>query len=115
MRPSSWGTRPFLRPIAGCLLLSCCVYNERTDTILELRGEPAAGSSLYEDQCMQCHGPDALGNEVGPDILAELHHGDARILTWILDGKADDMPAFPELSDQDAADLLAHLHALAGS
>jgi len=95
------------------VLLAGCSFNERVDGILELTGVPADGEVVWAAECARCHADDGTGNDLGPGILAELHHGDAQILTWILDGKGAEMPAFPELTDQDAADVLAHLHALA--
>lgn len=95
-------------------MLSGCSFNERVDAILELTGDTAAGQVLWTLDCESCHAADGTGNDLGPGLLGELHHGEKQILTWILDGKADgEMPAFGSYTDQEAADVLAYLYELA--
>jgi mono/diheme cytochrome c family protein len=95
-------------------LVFACATNERVDGILELDGDVGAGEAVYDQHCENCHGTDGQGTDEHPGVVDEMHHGDAMILTWILDGKGADMPAFSaDLDDQDAADLLAFLRDLA--
>jgi len=90
-----------------------CSFNERVDGILELTADTANGQMVYDLECARCHAADGRGNDLGPNLISELHHGDKQFLTWILDGLGDEMPAFPDLTDQEAADLMGYLHELA--
>ncbi|MCO4771025.1 MAG: cytochrome c [Deltaproteobacteria bacterium] len=94
-------------------LLSGCSFNERVDAILELTPDAANGAVIWGADCERCHGADGRGNDLGPNLISELHHGDKQFLTWILDGLGDEMPAFPDYTDQEAADVLEHIHVLA--
>jgi mono/diheme cytochrome c family protein len=105
-------SRPTALLCLASLLLLGCTINERTDGILELTADAAEGSVVYEAECARCHAADGTGTDEGVNIISELHHGDRLFVTWILDGKGE-MPAFPELTDQEVADLMAHIHALA--
>jgi len=95
------------------LLLSGCAITERADAVLALDANLAAGEALYDADCGSCHGVDGRGADLGPDLVHELHHGDALILTFIVDGVGEEMPAFGHYSDQELADLLGYLHELA--
>jgi mono/diheme cytochrome c family protein len=95
------------------LFVTGCSFNERVDAILALTPDSANGEALWFADCDRCHAADGKGNDLGPNVISELHHGDKQILTWILDGKAADMPAFGDYTDQEAADVLGHLHMLA--
>ena len=101
--------------VLGLLFLtSGCSFNERVDGILELTADAANGEALLAADCAVCHAADGRGNDLGPGLLGELHHGEKQILTWILDGKSGgEMPAFASYSDQEAADVLSHLYLLA--
>ncbi len=104
--------RPLLL-LSALILATGCTYNERVDAILELTPDSANGAVIWAADCESCHGADGLGTELGPDLIGELHHGDEQFLTWILDGKDGEMPAFPDYTDQEAADVLEHIHVLA--
>ena len=80
--------------------------------------DPAAaarGQTVFEGNCGFCHGKDAKGAE-GPDLLRSstvLHdeHGEG-IGSVVKKGRVDrGMPAFPNLTDQQIADLAQFLHA----
>lgn len=96
-------------------LLAGCSFNERADAIVELAPDLIDGEALYEQECSRCHASDGRGNDLGPNLVSELHHGDKQFITWILDGKnPPEMPAFEDVfTDQDTADVMGWIHALA--
>ncbi len=100
--------------LGALLLLSGCSFNERVDAILELTPDAANGQTLWAADCARCHGADGRGTDLGVNVVAELHHGDKQFLTWILDGIGDEMPSYAHFTDQEAADVLEHIHVLAG-
>lgn len=77
----------------------------RTDTILSLSGDDAAGEAIFADNCAICHAADGSGGS-GPSLTGE--ELDAELVSIILNGE-DSMPSFSELSDQEIADLIAWL------
>ncbi len=90
-------------------LSACAGTNERTPGILELDRDAAAGSTVYENNCMSCHGADLTG-ESGPDITgAGDAHEDSEIVDLVLNGGIF-MPSFADqLDDQEVADLMGYL------
>lgn len=69
-----------------------------------LTGDPAAGQTLFDDNCAACHGTDGTGGS-GPDITGSAS-GD--IEDAVTNGK-ETMPAFPDFSEQDLADVVAYI------
>lgn len=73
-----------------------------------------AGRVLFAAQCGFCHGRDAMGGEIGPDLtrsslVAEDNRGD-KISAVVRSGRPDrKMPAF-NLSDADMAAIVAFIH-----
>ncbi len=65
------------------------------------------GQALYELKCMGCHGSDASGGSA-PGIQNE---SDAKFYTAIQNGDGP-MPAFPDLSDTDIANIIAYVRSL---
>lgn len=101
---------PILIPTLVLILFASagCATHERVDGILALRGDDARGAELFSEHCSQCHGDDAKGGQMGPNLLAHPHSA-ASTLTTILEGQGK-MPSFnSKLSDQDAADVLCWL------
>jgi len=73
-----------------------------------------AGRALFAAQCGFCHGRDAMGGEIGPDLTrSELVAADVRgdkITPVIKDGRPEKkMPPF-NFSDSDLAALVAFIH-----
>ena len=101
--------------LALLFLLAGCQINERADAIVELAPDLTNGEALYELECARCHASDARGNDLGPNLVAELYHGDKLLITYILDGTNNgEMPAFgDDFTDQDTADVMGWIHALA--
>lgn len=75
------------------------------------QGNPSAGKTLFEQNCSNCHGIDA-GGEDGPNLHGVPGSlGDAAVANIIQRGiRGTAMPGFFELKDQDASDIVAFLH-----
>lgn len=72
------------------------------------------GQSLFAAQCAFCHGRDAAGGEIGPDLtsseLVEKDVNGSEIGPVVLSGRIDKgMPPF-NLSDTDLAAVVAFIH-----
>ena len=82
--------------------------------VLELEGVVVDGQPVFAEHCQSCHGEDARGNEVGPDLIEHLgHHEDAEFIEVILYGGFGQMGAYEDiLEDQEVADIMAWLHSL---
>lgn len=100
-------------------LAACSGGGDRADAILALEGDPAAGETVYTDNCASCHGASGLGED-DPDTTgltgvnlteaAGETDADAEFVGYILDGVGT-MTAFGDtLEDQQIADVLAYLH-----
>jgi ubiquinol-cytochrome c reductase cytochrome b subunit len=63
--------------------------------------------------CAACHTIDGLGGDVGPDLSrAGARWSSSHIREYILDPEDDEMPAFPNLSEQALDDLVTYLKSL---
>ena len=73
----------------------------------------AAGRTLFEAQCANCHGGDGEGGALGPAIVNRIQaRGDAQITAVIRDGiPSSGMPAF-HMTPQENAELLTYLRSL---
>lgn len=90
-----------------------------------LAADPAAGKTLYAASCTACHG--VVGNGKGPAAIALKPkptdftapgwfegRTDAQLVTSIRAGRpGTSMAPFTELSDAEAADLVAYLRTFA--
>jgi mono/diheme cytochrome c family protein len=72
------------------------------------------GNPLYTANCASCHGPDAHGVDMKPDIHCSRAIHDI-VRSGLTGGPAGDMPAFPNLTDTDIATLQAYLDGLCPS
>ena len=85
----------------------------------------ANGATLYAEYCVECHGPQGMGNGIKsrtlstklPDLLIEPHtveHTPGDFYHWITYGMVNtDMPGYAEkLSEEDRWDLVNFVHAL---
>jgi menaquinol-cytochrome c reductase cytochrome b/c subunit len=99
-------------PILALVLpLSIACQGKHVNDILDLEGDPVAGQALYVDNCAGCHGDDAQGAS-GPNIVNESAEGE-EFVEVVLSGE-EEMPAFDgDLEDQEIADILAYVQALA--
>ena len=82
----------------------------RAQIILSLTGNADNGANLYASNCQACHGYDGGGGSAGT-VLQGMSFSE-ELVTSVLDGK-NYMPAFGSfLTDQDIADLIAHVESL---
>ena len=82
----------------------------RAQIILSLTGNADNGATLYASNCQACHGYDGGGGSAGT-VLQGMSFSE-ELVTSVLDGK-NYMPAFGSfLTDQDIADLIAHVESL---
>lgn len=84
-----------------------------TDTIsgiLALSGDASNGESVYASYCSGCHGTSGEGG-TGPAMTEVIpEHSDEEIVDIIYNGVGTSMAGYGgTLSDQEIADLLAHL------
>jgi mono/diheme cytochrome c family protein len=84
-------------------------------------GATATVGELFQRHCAKCHGKDGTGGPTRnsmpdiPDFTAASWHAqrsDDQLLTSILEGKGDDMPAFArKIKEEQARALVAHIRA----
>ena len=71
-------------------------------------GNSESGEELYTPSCSGCHGAEGTGGYGGPDLLNQT---DDHIADYVWNGSGN-MPAFPDFSEQDLADIIAHIRVL---
>ena len=64
--------------------------------------------NLFTQSRSGCHGADGTGGYGGPDLLGQTTD---HIADYIWNGKGN-MPAFPDYTDQDVADIITHIRVL---
>lgn len=84
--------------------------------------DDGAGARLYAEQCASCHGDDLRGTDEGPSHLSRVyepdHHGDDAFRSAIRKGAPQhhwpfgDMPAIPELDDDEIDEIIAFVRAV---
>jgi alcohol dehydrogenase (cytochrome c) len=91
---------------AGVLVLTASLSAHAQNT------EP--GRQVFASRCANCHGTEGGGGELGPSILARIPlRNDAELEAVIREGVSGaGMPAFPNLSKDEAGDLVAFLRTL---
>jgi cytochrome c oxidase cbb3-type subunit 3 len=104
--------------ITSLAVLSAGQASQRPPKTATAQSYPAelvdAGRALFAAQCGFCHGRDAMGGEIGPDLtrsalVAEDVRGD-KIAPVVRNGRPEKkMPAF-NLPDSDIAALVAFIH-----
>lgn len=84
----------------------------RAQRAATLPGDPSAGEPIWALQCAACHREDASGSSAGPSLLEGDRAEDLEMAELILEGRGA-MPSFRGLlTDQDIADVLAHIRLL---
>lgn len=86
------------------LALAC--GNQDDNTLPQ--GDPVKGEELFTQSCSGCHGADGTGGYGGPYMLGLTEDS---IADYIWNGNGN-MPAFPDYSEQDVADIIAHIREL---
>lgn len=79
----------------------------RTDDILALTGDTAAGQSSYDSNCASCHAADGSGG-TGPAIAGAA--GEEVVEAMLFPEGA--MPSFESMGDQEIADIAAYVGSL---
>ena len=73
-------------------------------------GDPARGERLYAANCATCHGPTALGGDLGPSLVAKAILDHPREYDQIVNQGLRRMPGFRlTMTAKDQADILAWL------
>jgi ubiquinol-cytochrome c reductase cytochrome c subunit len=73
-------------------------------------GDPARGERLYAANCATCHGPAALGGDLGPSLAGKVILDHSREYDRIINQGLRRMPGFRlTMSAKDQADVLAWL------
>jgi mono/diheme cytochrome c family protein len=89
-------------------LMACEEDDDSKSSVLSgLTGDEANGEILYDANCAGCHGASAEGAS-GPAIYNE---DDDDFVEAIQEGEGS-MPAFPDLSGQNIADIIAFVDTL---
>jgi mono/diheme cytochrome c family protein len=114
-------------PLFALLLAAACSTKTTTPTtgpvaarltaISALTGNATAGKALYESSatpaCASCHKADGTGNGPYPALGEPSKNDDvAELAGYIINGVKKDaavMPAYANLSDQQIADIVAHM------
>jgi len=115
------------------IFVSACGDSEasdltNSDQYAALVGDPANGEVIFQSTCSACHGPDAKGlPNLGKDLTTSefvAGESDTNLIAFVIAGRdIDDSEntagiAMPprggnvELSDQDIADVVAHVRTL---
>ena len=89
------------------LIVLTFACGNQDDTTLP-KGDPVTGEELFTQSCSGCHGIDGTGGRAGPYMLGLPAD---QIADYIWNGKGN-MPAFPDYSDQDVANIIAHIREL---
>jgi cytochrome c oxidase subunit II len=95
---------------------------ERLTAISKLNGNAGAGKTLYESTttptCASCHKADGAGGGAFPGLAEPSKNDDvAELAGYIVNGVKKDaatMPAYANLSNQQIADIVAHMKATFG-
>lgn len=79
-----------------------------------IEGDPAQGERLYKTLCAACHGPTAIGGDLGPSLANRAIIGHAAAYNEIVrEGLRTRMPPFKTvLNDQQQRDILVWLRGL---
>ena len=97
--------RIVLSVMMAVILLAC--EEKESDFDTSLVGDEANGEILFDGNCAGCHGAAADGGS-GPSLLGEDDDDFAEAIQY---GEGS-MPAFPDFTDQDIADVIAFVRTL---
>ena len=99
------------------------------DTAVTVQVTPAAlsdeakqGESVFNANCMACHGPNAAGTKLGPPLIHDIynpgHHSDQAFYLAAATGVRahhwpyGDMPAQPQVSEDDVTLIIRYIREL---
>ncbi len=100
--------------MTAILLMLTAGCSGKYSDILGLDADPAAGAEVFSANCATCHGANGEG-DIGPamgESVTEL--SEDAFLNTVFNGTDGGMPSF-DLSDQEAADLVAYCDETFGS
>jgi mono/diheme cytochrome c family protein len=111
-------TMAFTATIGATLLLAGCGSQAADPS----GGDTSAGKVTFERSCAMCHGMGAVGTDKGPPFVDKVyepsHHGDGAFLFAVRQGVSEhhwnfgDMPAIPDVSDEEVTDIVAYVRGL---
>ena len=88
----------------------------------DLSPQQQTGRALFDANCTECHGQNALGSVRGPSLLHRIyepsHHSDLAFLLAVRKGvrahhwKYGNMPAIDGISDNEVVQITAYVRAL---
>ncbi len=84
---------------------------DRVSTIAALSGDAASGKSVYEANCVDCHGANGRAGSASVDVASSAKNNANGAISQILEGGGG-MQAFDSLADQEIADVVAYLSGL---
>jgi mono/diheme cytochrome c family protein len=101
-------------------LFGCGSANQSAVAAAALPGNPVLGQQLYVAACVSCHGRDSKGTELavhkGRRVSlpsASRWYKPAPFIAFVIQGvPRTTMPAFPNYTDQQLADIDAYLRSL---
>ncbi len=96
------------------------INTEASPTTERVLSETArVGEGLFNNNCLQCHGANALGTKQGPPLIHRFyepgHHSDASIRSAAANGVPQhhwsfgDMPPVPDVSPDDVEKIICYL------
>ncbi|MFZ5442477.1 MAG: c-type cytochrome [Myxococcota bacterium] len=97
--------------VVALVAVSACGPATREEKVAALTGSASSGAMLYAAQCASCHGADGKGTASGVDLWEPAKNDPAtEVIGVIINGKKGTaMASYSGLSDQQLADLYAHL------
>jgi mono/diheme cytochrome c family protein len=122
-------TKLVLPALLSSGLLAACGQADDSERLARL-GLPSAsyqanagnGATVYSAYCRECHGPAGRGSDKGPPLMhgyyVPSHHADLAFYSGVKRGVVQhhwefgDMPAQPEVSPEQVADIIAYVRGL---
>ena len=99
-------------PNENCIIwtidfLIACGDKDATEDNSDITGNASAGETLYASDCSGCHGSTADGGSA-PGLKGV----EVEVFTDVLANGIGYMPAFPNYTEQDIADVVAYIDSL---
>ncbi|HTL30515.1 MAG TPA: PQQ-binding-like beta-propeller repeat protein, partial [Tepidisphaeraceae bacterium] len=85
------------------------IYRSERPAVDETKLPATAGRSVYQQNCLPCHGPSREGVGMSPSLLGVTLRLKDDDITKLIHGGRGIMPAFKQMDDAKMKDLLAYL------